>query len=152
MFLPIKECMVDYSDFFQIIFLKWVSKFTLWQLLCPDDSTQIVNIMWWGERTHLSTCTSLFLFPVCYHSGSRTVCFLDYCLFHAEPKHQLGFISRLGQKTNVFQLFGTNLFKSSSNYSICVWAKQRKIVTWQSAPSAMSAAQGHCSAVLAVYK
>lgn len=114
------------------------------------DSAQIVNIMCWDKRTHLSTCASLFLFPVCYHSGSQIACFLDYCLFHAKPKHQLGFISRLSMKTSVFPLFGTNLFKSHSNHSICVWAKQAKCGMAASALR-MSVAQGHWSAVLTVY-
>lgn len=106
MFFPIKECVVDSSDFFSKVFFRngWVNSDLVHsqQLLGSDDSTQIVNIVWRDELAYLSTCTSLFLFPVCYLSGSQAVYFLDCCSFHAEPKHQLGFISRLGMKTSVF--------------------------------------------------
>lgn len=64
--------------------------------------------------------TSVFAFSTSYYSGSWTLCFLKYCLFLAEPKHHLGFISGPGMNASVFPTTRNNPLGSGSNHNVLV--------------------------------
>lgn len=121
MFLPIKEC-VDSSEFFKMIFLKWVDKFWAGSFFgasfVPDDGIQIVDTMWWEGRACLSTCASLFYSQSVIILALGLFASYTYCLFLTEPKHQLGFISGLSMSTSVFPATWDDPLSSCSNH---VW-------------------------------